>query len=70
MELDINTDWVQYSTYRAGPGAPGDGSQRDEPALESMVGDPSRYFESWWIRDFYTMSVRSAPDRHLLAPLP
>ena len=69
MELDINTDWVQYSTYRAGLNAPVTGTSGTS-LLDSMVGAPSRYFQSWWIRDFYTMSVRSAPDPHLLAPLP
>jgi hypothetical protein len=38
--------------------------------LPDMAGDPWRYFESWWIRDFYTMSVRRVPDDHLMAPLP
>ncbi len=66
MELDINTDWVQFSTYQGAAGQPVDGADGTS-LLASMAGDPSRYFESWWIRDFYAMSVRPAPDDHLLA---
>jgi len=69
MELDINTDWVQFSSYRAAFGVPVGGANGTS-LLAGMVGDPSRYFESWWIRDFYTMSLRTSPDGHLLAPRP
>ena len=69
MELDINTDWVQYSTYRAPVGSPVTGAN-GVSLLSNMAGYPSRYFESWWIRDFFTMSVRPAPDDHLAASLP
>ena len=60
MELDINTDWVNFAAY-APPGAHG----RATPAngrdlLPGMFGTPSRYFESWWSRDFFTMSARTA----------
>ena len=65
MELDINTDWVQYSTYGAGPGA--STGANGTSLLTGMAGDPTRYFESWWIRDFFTMNVRGAPDLHLEA---
>jgi hypothetical protein len=69
MELDINTDWVQYSTYRGAVGqsvSPANGTS----LLAGMAGDPSRYFASWWSRDFYTMSVRPRPDDRLEAALP
>ena len=57
MELDINTDWVNYSTYQ--PSTPGG---RPPPAngtelLAGMTGTPGRYFQSWWARDFITMSA-------------
>jgi hypothetical protein len=58
MELDINTDWVQYSTYTGALGAPINGGNGTS-LLPSMVGPPSRYFASWWARDFYTMTLRS-----------
>ena len=58
MELDINTDWVNFSTYQpstpTGPASPANGTEM----LSNMTGTPSRYFESWWARDFITMSSR------------
>jgi hypothetical protein len=55
MELDINTDWVNFSTYQPstpkGPASPANGTEM----LSNMTGTPSRYFESWWARDFITM---------------
>ena len=60
MELDINPDWVQYSTYAGARGAPVSGGSGTS-LLSSMAGNPWRYFESWWIRDFFTMSVRRGP---------
>lgn len=60
MELDINPDWVQFSTFRGGRGAVVGGAQGTS-LLPGMYGSPSRYFESWWIRDFYTMSTRPRP---------
>ena len=69
MELDINTDWVQYSTYRAAPNAPVTGANGTS-LLSNMAGPASRYFQSWWTRDFFTMSVRPGPDVRPLAPTP
>ncbi len=57
MELDINTDWVQYSTYRGALGHAINGGMGTS-LLKGMVGPPSRYFEAWWNRDFFTMSLR------------
>ncbi|HEY5437330.1 MAG TPA: hypothetical protein VIJ99_00340, partial [Acidimicrobiales bacterium] len=58
MELDINTDWVQYSTYTGPPNTPINGSN-GHSLLQIMPGTPSRYFEPYWARDFFTMSLRS-----------
>ena len=59
MELDINTDWVNYSTYQpstpGGPATPTNGSE----LLAGMTGTPGRYFQTWWARDFITMSAVS-----------
>ena len=56
MELDINTDWVNFATYQpaspTGPATPADGTD----LLATMVGTPDRYFESYWARDFITLS--------------
>ncbi len=61
MELDINTDWVNFSTYApatpTGAAAPANGSE----LLANMVGTPARYFEPWWARDFITMSAALNP---------
>ncbi len=61
MELDINTDWVNFTAYTpsapSGPATPQDGAT----LLSSMTGGPGRYFASWWSRDFFTMSARSSP---------
>jgi hypothetical protein len=58
MELDINTDWVNLATYAPatpkGAATPANGTD----LLPNMAGGPTRYFESWWARDFITMSVR------------
>jgi hypothetical protein len=56
MELDINTDWVNLATYQpaspTGAASPANGTD----LLPTMVGTPGRYFESFWGRDFITMS--------------
>lgn len=61
MELDINTTWVNLSTYEpAAPNGEASGANGTE-LLAQMAGTPSRYFEDWWARDFITMSA--APPR-------
>jgi hypothetical protein len=58
MELDINTDWVNLSTFTP-PTATGAASAANgKDLLSTMVGQPDRYFESWWGRDFFTLSAR------------
>jgi hypothetical protein len=63
MELDINTDWVNLSTYQ--PSTPnGQASATNGTELLSgMTGTPGRYFASWWARDFITMSAPSPSTR-------
>ena len=58
MELDINNDWVQYSTFRAPIGKAISGGS-GHSLLSTMPGTPSRYFVSSWARDFFTMSLRT-----------
>jgi hypothetical protein len=61
MELDINTDWVDYATYDprspTGKASPANG----KPLLPDMVGGVGRYFASYWSRDFFVMSARYPP---------
>jgi hypothetical protein len=58
MELDINTDWVDYATFK--PSTPGGLADAGNGSnlLSDMAGGPDRYFASWWARDFFTMSAR------------
>lgn len=58
MELDINTDWVNYFTFAPAAGqlaSPANGSA----LLGDMVRPVSRYFGPT-NRDFFTMSVRNS----------
>ncbi len=58
MELDINTDWVNMATYApATPGGPATAAN-GTLLVSGMTGGTDRYFESWWARDFFTMSAR------------
>ncbi|MGH9019772.1 MAG: phosphodiester glycosidase family protein [Acidimicrobiales bacterium] len=57
MELDINTDWVQYSVYH-GPLGQAINGGNGTSLLGLMDGTASRYFASYWTRDFFTMSLR------------
>jgi uncharacterized protein YigE (DUF2233 family) len=63
MELDINTDWVNFATFD--PSAPNGlasaANGTDLLPLADMYGPPSRYFVSWWARDFFVMSARQVP---------
>ncbi|MGH9087583.1 MAG: phosphodiester glycosidase family protein [Acidimicrobiales bacterium] len=66
MELDINQTWVNYATYApstpSGVATPQDGTNlRPQP---TMSGTPSRYFQSWWQRDFITMSADPSGTAH------
>lgn len=57
MQLDINPDWSILATYDPPPGglaSPANGAK----LLASSVQGPWTFFESWWPRDFITMSAR------------
>jgi hypothetical protein len=56
MQLDINTDWVQYTTYAGPIGTPVSGAQGTN-LLPGMIGNPGRFFANWWLRDFFVMSL-------------
>jgi hypothetical protein len=60
MELDINTDWVQFTSFKA-PLNTAITSAYGTNLLtgsQGMIGNPGRWFATWWNRDFYTMSIR------------
>jgi len=60
MELDINTDWVNLATFDPTGGAGLATAANGADLLTNMSGGPipTRYFASWWTRDFVTMSAR------------
>ncbi len=58
MELDINTDWVNFASYSPPTVTGAAAGTNGTDLLPTMVGQPDRYFESWWARDFFTMSAR------------
>jgi len=60
MELDINTDWVNFSTYAPATPTGIASSNNGTELLTSMTGGAGRYFQSYWSRDFFTMSVRNS----------
>jgi hypothetical protein len=57
MELDINTDWVNFSTYKPATPTGAASAANGSELLSGMTGTPGRYFEPWWARDFITMSA-------------
>ncbi len=68
MELDINTDWVSLATYAPGSPHGAATAANGTDLLPSMFGTPARYFESWWSRDFITMSASASASNGAQAP--
>ncbi|MGO9558229.1 MAG: hypothetical protein ACLPQS_12285 [Acidimicrobiales bacterium] len=58
MELDINTDWVDFATFKPASSTGMASAANGSNLLSDMIGQPDRYFASWWARDFFTMSAR------------
>lgn len=61
MELDINTDWVNFASFDPSSpnGLANPANATDLLPLADMSGPPTRYFVSWWARDFFTISARA-----------
>jgi hypothetical protein len=61
MELDINSDWVNFATF--GSGADGLATAADAHDLlpAADMSGAYRYFASYWERDFFTLSARTRP---------
>jgi hypothetical protein len=59
MELDINTDWVNFSAYRPPTPTGLATAANGTLLLPAMSGSTSRYFAPWWGRDFITMSANA-----------
>ena len=62
MELDINSEWVNFATFDpASPhGLAAIGNARDLLPATDMSG-AYRYFMSYWERDFFALSARPSP---------
>jgi hypothetical protein len=58
MELDINQDWVNLATYAPTPATGAATPANGTNLVPGMTGGTSRYFESWWARDFIALSAR------------
>ena len=58
MEMDINTDWVTFSSF-TGPLNKVTTGANGKSLLPAMTEGPSHIFASWWQRDFFTMNLRS-----------
>ena len=65
MEADMNTDWVVYATYGNRVGFPvgaangTDLLNRVNAGSNAMLESSAVFFDTWWARDFYTMSYRA-----------
>ncbi len=60
MELDINTDWVNYATFKPATPSGLATAANGTDLLSNMSATPARYFDPAWARDFFTMSARSS----------
>lgn len=58
MEFDINTDWVNFTSFQPSS-ARGLATSTNATLLLPAMESPDRYFASWWTRDFITMSAHS-----------
>lgn len=64
METDMNTDWVIFASYQGAPGHAISGASGTNMLNSSNVGSnamlerPTVFFDNWWTRDFYVMSLR------------
>jgi hypothetical protein len=63
MELDINVDWVNYSYYSPSSSNGIASAANGKELVSAMTGTPARYFESWWARDFITVSAKAPSGR-------
>jgi hypothetical protein len=57
MELDINTTWVNFTSFSPTTPAGAATATNGTLLLPQMAGTTSRYFQTWWSRDFITMSA-------------
>lgn len=58
MQLDINPDWTVFVSYNY-PGGSLASASNGTKLLPGMVQGPWTFFQSWWARDFITLSAKS-----------
>lgn len=61
MELDINTTWVNFTAYKPASATGLASGANGSELVPQMAGTPARYFQTWWARDFITMSAAGPP---------
>ena len=60
MQLDINPDWPIFAAYDPESGGSLASASNGRALLAGSVRGPGIFFETWWARDFITMSARHA----------
>lgn len=60
MELDMNTTWVNYTTFDPSTPTGTASGTNGSLLLSQMSGTTARYFQTWWSRDFITMSAAAS----------
>ncbi|MDA8040319.1 MAG: phosphodiester glycosidase family protein [Actinomycetota bacterium] len=58
MTLDMNPDWTVFVTYSPSPPTAAATPDNGRDLISGTVQGPYTFFEPWWARDFFTMSVR------------
>jgi uncharacterized protein YigE (DUF2233 family) len=58
MELDINSDWVNFATFEPGSDGLATAANAHDLLPSADMSGAYRYFISYWERDFFTLSAR------------
>jgi phosphodiester glycosidase len=58
MTLDMNPAWTVFATYHPVPASGAASPSNGSSLLQGTEQGPYTFFESWWGRDFITMSAR------------
>jgi len=61
MELDINSEWVNFATFEPTAGGLASLANAQDLLPAADMSGAYRYFASYWQRDFFTLSTRAQP---------
>ena len=61
MELDINSEWVNFATFDPTAGGLASLANAQDLLPAADMSGAYRYFASYWQRDFFTLSTRAQP---------